>query len=48
MEAAAAEGSEQLLSGSGNINASQEYLGKGKIVHGPSCSGEDYKSSLDM
>ncbi len=46
VEAAAAEGSKQLLSSSGNTNASQKYLGKGKIVHGPSCSGEDYKSSL--
>ncbi|CAK9270421.1 unnamed protein product [Sphagnum jensenii] len=46
VEAAAAEGSKQLLSSSGNTNASQKYLGKGKIVHGPSCSGEEYKSSL--
>ncbi len=46
MEAAATEGSKQLLSNSGNTNASQKYLGKGRIVHGPSCSGEDYESSL--
>jgi hypothetical protein len=46
VEAAATEGSKQLLSNSGNTNASQKYLGKGRIVHGPSCSGEDYKSSL--
>jgi hypothetical protein len=46
VEAAAAEGSKQLFSSSGNTNVSQKYLGKGKIVHGPSCSGEDYKSSL--
>jgi hypothetical protein len=44
--AAAAEGSKQLFSSSGNTNGSQKYVGKGKIVHGPSCSGEDYKSSL--
>ncbi len=46
VEAAAADGSKQLLSSSGNTNASRKYLGKGKIVHGVSCSGEDYKSSL--
>ncbi len=46
MEAVAAEGSKQLLSSSGNTNASQKSLGKGKIVHGASCRGEDYKSSL--
>jgi hypothetical protein len=46
VEAAAAEGSKQLFSSSGNTNGSQKYVGKGKIVHGPSCSGEDYKSSL--
>ncbi len=46
MEAAAAEGSKQLFSSSGNTNEFRKYLGKGKIVHGPSCSGEDYKSSL--
>jgi hypothetical protein len=46
VEAVAAEGSKQLFSSSGNTNVSQMYLGKGKIVHGPSCSGEDYKSSL--
>ncbi len=46
MEAAAAEGSKQLFSSSGNTNLSQKYVGKGKIVHGPSCSGEDYKRSL--
>ncbi len=46
MEAAAAEGSKQLFSSSGNTNVSQKYVGKGKIVHGTSCSGEDYKSSL--
>jgi len=45
-EAAAAEGSKQLLSSSGNTNASEKSLGKGKIVHAPSWSGEDYKSSL--
>jgi hypothetical protein len=48
VEAAAAEGSKELLSSSGNTNASQKYLGKGKIMHGPSCSGEDYKSSLSV
>ncbi|CAM6037178.1 unnamed protein product [Sphagnum compactum] len=46
VEAAAAEGSKQLFLSSGNTNEFQKYLGKGKIVHGPSCSGEDYKSSL--
>jgi hypothetical protein len=46
VEAAAAEGSKQLFSSSGNTNVSQKYLGKGKIAHGTSCSGEDYKSSL--
>ncbi|CAK9236568.1 unnamed protein product [Sphagnum troendelagicum] len=46
VEAAAADGSKQLLSSSGNTNAFRKYLGKGKIVHGVSCSGEDYKSSL--
>jgi hypothetical protein len=46
VEAAAAEGSKQLFSSSGNTNVSQKYVGKGKVVHGPSCSGEDYKSSL--
>ncbi|CAN5952101.1 unnamed protein product, partial [Sphagnum jensenii] len=46
VEAVAADGSKQLLSSSGNTNASRKYLGKGKIVHGVSCSGEDYKSSL--
>ncbi len=46
MEAAAAEGSKQLFSSSGNTNLSLKYVGKGKIVHRPSCSGEDYKSSL--
>jgi hypothetical protein len=43
---AAAEGSKQLFSSSGNTNVSQKYVGKSEIVHGPSCSGEDYKSSL--
>jgi hypothetical protein len=47
VEAAAAEGSKELLSSSGNTNASQKYLGKGKIVHGRSCSGEEYKSSFE-
>ncbi len=46
VEAAAAEGSKQLFSSSGNTNGSQKYVGEGKVVHGPSCSGEDYKSSL--
>jgi len=46
VEAAAAEGSKQLFSSSGNTNLSLKYVGKGKIVHRPSCSGEDYKSSL--
>ncbi len=45
VEAAAAEGSKELFSSSGNSNLSQKYVGKGKIVHRPSCSGEDYKSS---
>jgi hypothetical protein len=46
VEAAAAEGSKQLFSTSGNTYVSQKYVGKGKTVHGPSFSGEDYKSSL--
>ncbi len=46
MEAAAADGSKQLFPSSGNTNVSQKYMGKAKIVHGASCSGEDYKSSL--
>ncbi len=46
MGAAAAEGSKQLFSTSGNTNVSQKYVGKSKIVHGPSCSGEDYKGCL--
>ncbi len=48
MEAAAADGSKQLLSSSGNTNVSQKYVGKCKIVHGPSCSGEDYGGCLEI
>ncbi len=33
VEAAAAEGSKQLFSSTGNTNVSQKYVGKGKMVH---------------